>query len=175
MKVKLFKIFRKKVIKTMFKNIEVPARMMRITYLLNLTKMNKDLSRNRWIRALLRKWRFISFSKKVARKKMEYLYRNLHLNYLEMMNGVFGEEESPNSPSVLKEFERFGTSIGMWENVKPKKEEKKYCKTIKTSYVFDDIGYEQYEQQNYPLKYEEKEFIEEKEYKKYSRDKEDEK
>ena len=42
----------------------------------------------------------------------------LYINYLEMVNDVFGEEKNEN-PSVIKEFERFGANVGMWENEHP--------------------------------------------------------
>ena len=35
-----------------------------------------------------------------------------------MVKDVFGEEKFDN-PSVIKEFERFGASVGMWENENP--------------------------------------------------------
>ena len=125
MKVKLYKLFRKKIIKTMFTKIEEPSRFLKLSYLINITTLNKKLAKNRWIRAFIRKWRFISFSKRVAKKKMSFLYKNLHINYLEMMNGVFGEDESQNSPSVLKEFERFSSNVGMWQNENPDYDERK--------------------------------------------------
>ena len=100
----------------------------------------------------------------------------LFRSYLEMANCLFGDDNKED-PSVIKEFERFGTSVGMWENIKPKKEEQKFCKKVKTQYVFDDLGFEEFQNQHYPgYKYEEKEYTEEKQYKKIYRDKkEDEK
>ena len=67
---------------------------------------------------------------------MSILYKNFHINYLEMVNDVFGEEKVEN-PSVIKEFERFGANVGMWENEQPGfVEEEKFCKNVQKRFVF---------------------------------------
>ena len=171
---KLFKLLRRYAIRRIFENAISIRKVNGMVYVTKMLIMSKKIAQERFLRQLIRRWRYIVFSKKLATNKMKTIYKNLHMTYLEMANCLFGDE-AKDEPSVIKEFERFGTSVGMWENIKPKKEEEKYCKTIKTEYVFDDIGYEQFEEQNYPLKYEEKEFTEEKEYKQYYTNKEDEK
>ena len=73
------------------------------------------------------------------------MYKNLHASYLQMADEIFGDDNNVN-PSVFKEFERFGTSVGMWENEKPgEKTEEKFVKYSKTSYTFDPIEYEKYQ------------------------------
>ena len=136
MKVKLYKLFRKKVIKKMFSEIVYPSRILKLMYLMKLTIVSKEISEKRWIRVLIRKWRFISFSKNISKKKMAFLYKHLHVNYLEMVNDVFGEEEKSN-PSVIKEFERFGANVGMWENEHPDfVEESNFCKNVQKRFSF---------------------------------------
>ena len=67
---------------------------------------------------------------------MAFLYKHLHVNYLEMVNDVFGEEERAN-PSVIKEFERFGANVGMWENEHPDFiEESNFCKNVSKRFSF---------------------------------------
>ena len=103
---------------------------------MRLTVVSKEIAEKRWIRVLLRKWRFISFSKMISKKKMAFLYKHLHVNYLEMVNDVFGEEEQAN-PSVIKEFERFGANVGMWENEHPDfVEESNFCKNVQKRFSF---------------------------------------
>ena len=105
-------------------------------YLLKISIVSKEISEKRWIRILIRKWRFISFSKNISKKKMAFLYKHLHVNYLEMVNDVFGEEERAN-PSVIKEFERFGANVGMWENEHPDFiEESNFCKNVSKRFSF---------------------------------------
>jgi len=136
MKVKLYKLFRKKIIKKMFTEVIYPSRILKLMYLMKLTIVSKEISEKRWIRVLIRKWRFISFSKNISKKKMAFLYKHLHVNYLEMVNDVFGEEEKSN-PSVIKEFERFGANVGMWENEHPDfVEESNFCKNVQKRFSF---------------------------------------
>ena len=115
----LFKLLRKNIINIMFNenNMKELARLLTLLKLFKLTIINKELSEERWLRTLIRKWRFLAFSKSMAKKKLAYLYKHFHVNYLEMANNVFGEQES--NPSIIKEFERFGSNVGIWENEKP--------------------------------------------------------
>jgi len=116
---KLFKLLRRKVINTMLDkdDVEELYRLLRLLKLFKITEINKELSEERWLRTLIRKWRFLAFSKVMSKKKLAYLYKHFHVNYLEMANNVFGEQDS--NPSVIKEFERFGSNVGIWENEKP--------------------------------------------------------
>ena len=54
-----------------------------------------------------------------------------------MANEVFGDED--DNPSVMKEFERFGTNIGMFSSEEPSLNDelsRKYIKTVQKKYVF---------------------------------------
>ena len=119
MQAKLFSMLRKKVLNTMFDkdDVEELFRILRVIKLFKITEINKELAEERWLRTLIRKWRFLAFSKTMSKKKLAYLYKHFHVNYLEMANNVFGEQDS--NPSVIKEFERFGSNVGIWENEKP--------------------------------------------------------
>jgi hypothetical protein len=136
MQKELYKLFRRKYIKKLCTRIEEPSKLLKIMYIIKITIVNKEITEKRWIRVLLRKWRFISFSKNISKKKMAFLYKHLHVNYLEMVNDVFGEEEHSN-PSVIKEFERFGANVGMWENEHPGFiEGSNFCKNIQKRFSF---------------------------------------
>ena len=74
----------------------------------------------------------------MARKKLELMYKNLHSSYLQMADEIFGDENSIN-PSVFKEFERFGTNVGMFRGQEPEIDEalnKKYYSIVDKKYVF---------------------------------------
>ena len=58
----------------------------------------------------------------MARKKLELMYKNLHASYLQMADEIFGDENNIN-PSVFKEFERFGTNVGMFTGQEPEIDE----------------------------------------------------
>ena len=154
LKLKLFKMLRREAIRRIFKKSRKVKKVMGMMYVTRLLVMQRELAREKFLRQLIRRWRYIAFSKRLALNKMKTIYKNLHMTYLEMANCLFGDES--NEPSVIKEFERFGTSVGMWENEKPNGEEK-YVKTIKTQYVFDPIEFEKYQKEYYPTEYEERE------------------
>ena len=139
---KLFKLFRKVVIKKLFIYKEEVYRIKKLYYLLNLTMYNLETAKSRWIRQLIRKWRFVNVMKKMAKKKMELMYKNLHVSYLEMVNTIFSDSEKLN-PSVVKEFERFGYGVGMFVNEDPyTPRESKNCLEIKKQYIFHPVEVE---------------------------------
>ena len=158
---KLFKILRREAIRRMLKKSGKVRKVMGMIYVTRLLIMERDLAKERFLRQLIRRWRYIAFSKKLALNKMKTIYKNLHMTYLEMANCLFGDEGQEEA-SVTKEFERFATSVGMWENEKPnEKSEEKYVKTIKTQYVFDAADFEKFQSKYYPTEFEEKEYYEE--------------
>ncbi|MBR6924145.1 MAG: hypothetical protein IKH50_06370, partial [Oscillospiraceae bacterium] len=78
----------------------------------------------------------------MAKKKMELMYKNLHVSYLEMVNTIFSDSEKIN-PSVVKEFERFGYGVGMFVNEDPyKPREGKNCLGVKKKYLFPPVELE---------------------------------
>ena len=134
---KLYKLFRKKYIKTIKTTLIQPSRLYRLFYLLNMTKMHSNIASQRYYREVIRKWRFITFTKKMARKKLELMYKNLHASYLQMADEIFGEDKI--NPSVFKEFERFGSNVGMFTGQEPEIDEelnKKYYSSVDKKYVF---------------------------------------
>ena len=151
---KLFKILRKGAIRRMFKSVTKIRKVLGMIYVTRLLIMQREIAHEKYFRQIIRRWRYITFSKKLALNKMKTIYKNLHMTYLEMANCLFGDE-GQTEPSVIKEFERFGTSVGMWENEKPgEKTEEKFVKYSKTSYTFDQAEFEKYQNKFYPSEYE---------------------
>ena len=135
---KLFSLFRRKYVRHISESMVEPNRMYLLIYLIRMSKMHQNVAKNRFLRELIRKWRFAAFVKKMARKKLELMYKNLHYSYLQMANEVFGDEDEMN-PSVIKEFERFGSNLGMFSAEEPSMNEemsKKYYTTVQKKYVF---------------------------------------
>ena len=134
---KLFKLFRKKYIRTIKTTLIQPSRLYKLFYLVNMTKMHTNIASQRFYREVIRKWRFVSFTKKMARKKLELMYKNLHASYLQMADEIFGEDKV--NPSVFKEFERFGSNVGMFTGQEPEIDEelnKKYYSNVDKKYNF---------------------------------------
>ena len=99
--------------------------------------MHSNIANQRYYRELIRKWRFITFSKKMTRKKLELMYKNLHASYLQMADEFFGEDSV--NPSVIKEFEMFGNNVGMFTGENPQIGEemsKKYYANVEKKYSF---------------------------------------
>jgi hypothetical protein len=138
---KLFTLLRRKVLNTIFDpdDVDELSRLLNILKLFKITEVNKELAEERWLRTLIRKWRFLAFSKTMSKRKLAYLYKHFHVNYLEMANNVFGEQDS--NPSVIKEFERFGSNVGIWENEKPDYADQiKHAKSFKRRVTFTAPG-----------------------------------
>ena len=135
--IKLFKLLRKKYIREITTKLVEPSRLYNLFYLINMTQMHKHIKQQRYFRELIRKWRFICFTKKMARKKLELMYKNLHASYLQMADQIFGEDEV--NPSVFKEFEMFGNNVGMFTGQEPEIEEeisRNLYSTVDKRYVF---------------------------------------
>ena len=69
--------------------VEELYRLLKTLKLFKITEINKELAEERWLRTLIRKWRFLAFSKTMSKRKLAYLYKHFHVNYLEMANNVF--------------------------------------------------------------------------------------
>ena len=139
--IKLFKLFRKKYIQELTSRLEEPARLYNLYYVVNVTAMHKKIAQQRFYRELIRKWRFAAFAKKMARKKLELMYKNLHASYLQMADEFFGEDSV--NPSVIKEFEMFGNNVGMFTGENPQIGEevnKKYYANVEKKYSFANGG-----------------------------------
>ena len=162
LKARLFKILRKAAIRRLFESSPKIGKIMNVIYITRLLVLQREVSHEKYFRQIIRRWRYITFKHKLTLNKMKSMYKNFHTTYLEMINGIFGSEDQ-TEPSVMKEFERFATDVGMWENEKPgEKVEEKFVKYSKTTYTFDPIEYEKYQSKFYPSEYEEREeYVEE--------------
>ena len=135
--IKLFKLFRRKFIQELYYLLEEPAKLYHLYYLINVSSMHKRIAKHRFYRELIRKWRFAAFAKKMAKKKLELMYKNLHASYLQMADEFFGEDNG--NPSVIKEFEMFGNNVGMFTAENPQIGEelnKRYYANVEKKYIF---------------------------------------
>ena len=142
--IKLFKLFRKRYIQELSYSLEEPAKLYHLYYIINVTTMHKKIAKQRFYRELIRKWRFAAFAKKMAKRKLELMYKNLHASYMQMADEFFGEDNG--NPSVIKEFEMFGNNVGMFTGENPQVGEelnKKYYANVEKKYIFangqDDV------------------------------------
>ena len=135
----LFKLLRRYWIKLVCDSMLAPSRIYKILYLIKMVMMHKTIAYQRFIRELVRKWRFSAFIQSISRRKLELMYKNLHVSYLQMANELFGEKGTKNA-SVVKEFERISTRMGLFTNEDYNSvNEENFCEKITKKYVFQPM------------------------------------
>ena len=135
----LFKLLRKYWIRMVCQSMVGPSRVYKTLYLIKMIMMHKAIAYQRYIRELIRKWRFSAFIQNISRRKLELLYKNLHVSYLQMANEMFGEKGEKNA-SVVKEFERLATRMGVFTNEDYNNpNEENFCEKINKRYVFQPM------------------------------------
>ncbi|MCQ2965107.1 MAG: hypothetical protein MJ203_06040, partial [archaeon] len=135
----LFKLLRRYWIKLVCDSMVAPSRVYRLLYLIKMVMMHKTIAYQRFIRELVRKWRFSSFIFAISRRKLELMYKNLHVSYLQMANEIFGDKGGSNA-SLTKEFERLSNTMGLFTNEDfSASVESNYCERINKKYVFQPM------------------------------------
>ena len=135
----LFKLLRRYWIRMVCSSMYGPSRVYKTLYLIKMIMMHKAIAYQRYIRELIRKWRFSAFIQNISRRKLELLYKNLHVSYLQMANEMFGEKGEKNA-SVVKEFERLATRMGVFTNEDYNNpNEENFCEKINKRYVFQPM------------------------------------
>jgi hypothetical protein len=135
----LFKLLRRYWIRMVCSSMYGPSRVYKTLYLIKMIMMHKAIAYQRYIRELIRKWRFSAFIQNISRRKLELLYKNLHVSYLQMANEMFGEKGDKNA-SVVKEFERLATRMGVFTNEDYNNpNEENFCEKINKRYVFQPM------------------------------------
>ena len=136
---KLYNLLRRYFVRKVCQTLEGPSRVYRLLYLIKVVLMHKTIAYQRYIREMVRKWRFAAFIQNMSRRKLELMYKNLHVSYLQMANEVFGDKGASDA-SVVKEFERFNMRIGAFVNEDyTASYETNFCETISKKYVFQPV------------------------------------
>ena len=136
---KLYNLLRRYFVRKVCQTLDGPSRVYRLLYLIKVVLMHKTIAYQRFIREMIRKWRFAAFIQNMSRRKLELMYKNLHVSYLQMANEVFGDKGA-NDASVVKEFERFNMRIGAFVNEDyTASYETNFCETISKKYVFQPV------------------------------------
>ena len=104
-----------------------------------MVMMHKAIAYQRFIREMIRKWRFTAFISCLSKRKLELLYKNMHVSYLQMANEIFGDKGTKNA-SVIKEFERLSARMGTFTNEDYNyPNEENYCEKIMKKYIFQPM------------------------------------
>ena len=132
----LYKLLRRYWVRRVSDSLRNPSRVYKILYLVKMVMMHKAISYQRFIREMIRKWRFSTFIYCLTQRKLQILYKIMHILFLEMTNEVFGDKGCKNA-SVIKEFERFSSKIGAFTNENYNyPNEENYCEKIMKKYIF---------------------------------------
>ena len=94
---KLYNLMRRAIIRRILNISKIVGNYTRVEQLIKITITHRNISKDRWILYLIRRWRFVTFIKKMAMKKMELMYQDLHVTYLEMADNVLNER-APMGP-----------------------------------------------------------------------------
>ena len=131
-------LFNRKYHKLIYQVLIKSNRIYLLFYLIKIVILHKILSKKRVIKEIIRKWRYLNFAKKIAKRKLDLMYKNMHTTYLELANELFGNEDEKN-PSIMKEFERFGLNLGMFtqDDSLNDKLGKKYFSDVHKNYNFN--------------------------------------
>ena len=139
---KLYYLIRKSIIRKILNISKAVGNLNRLLHLINITTTHKKIAKDRWLLRLIKKWRFITFIKKMAMKKMELMYKDLHVTYLEMADSVLkdGSPLGPNGANFLYDINKDKYLYDFYDPYLVKGA--KPYKAIKKQYVFEPIGAE---------------------------------
>jgi hypothetical protein len=142
---KLYYLVRKAIIRKILNISKTTGSIGRLLHLVNITLTHRNIKDDRWLLKLIKKWRFITFVKKMALKKMELIYKDLHVTYLEMADNVLNEG-APLGPYGSRFLPDINIDKYLYEFNDPllMKGSEAY-KGVKKQYVFEplDAEYEQ--------------------------------
>ena len=146
---KLYKLFKKSIIRKIYKYSIETRSVCKILELIKITKTHKKIARDRWLLKLIRKWRLMAFIKAMSTKKMGLMFKNLHSNYIDMANSIL-EEDGPIKKSDVDKLTRLDIDKYLY-NVKDPWITKggKICEEVKNNYIFPPIKLDEEVKINY--------------------------
>jgi hypothetical protein len=128
LKNKLRELLRRIIIKKIKEAMGPASKFLRLVYLCRITLMHGDISEKRFSKEVVKRWKFIVNMQKLARKKMESMYKSFHIQYLATANDIFGDDES--NPGVISEFSSLSEKLGMFKN-----ESSESAETMKKAFI----------------------------------------
>ena len=102
-KLKLKKLFKKYAFRKIRQSLQPLITKIKIKKLIITTIEERKSKKNNFLKSIIRKWRFITFVNNLTKKKLELMYKNLHVSYMEMADEVLNSRETLTSQE-LKHF-----------------------------------------------------------------------
>ena len=151
-------MFRIYFIKYLKDNCDEPAKMVKSRYMIRLAFMHKNINDKRTYRELIRKWKYYVMMNKFLKKKAEHVYKQMHINYLNIVNNMFGNDKADGfgNGSLYNESEHLAKGMGLFKFADPNlvtydEENNNYSyEKVTKKYVFKhvDKNYEIDEEEN---------------------------
>ena len=102
-KLKLRKLFKQYAFKKIRQSLKPFIIKVKVEKLIITTIEERKNKKNNFLKSIIRKWRFITFVNNLTKKKLELMYKNLHMSYMEMADEVLNSRETLSSKE-LKQF-----------------------------------------------------------------------
>ena len=167
---KLYYLIRKSVIRKILTISESIGYLSRLYHLVNITLTHRNIAKDRWILKIIKRWRFVTFVKKMAQKKMELMYKDLHVTYLEMADSVLKSNPSLearflpdvnfdenlfnfNDPYLIKGSNAYKGIKKQYVFEPLEAEKEKIIKEIKTIEKYKEINKSYYSNKDYSYSY----------------------
>ena len=147
-----YSFLRKLIFKKIIKIIKQQGQLIKLSNLLNITLIHKDISKSRYLLKIIKKWRFLTFIKIIYNKKMSIIYNDLHSGYIDLVNNIV--EENPLTKSQIDKMSRLDMKqylnnfedpliIKNNENIIKKKNNILSIKNFDLEYIDDFINFNQ--------------------------------
>ena len=139
---KLYYLIRRAIIRKLLKMSKIIGNLNRTINLIKITLTHKNITKDRYLLNLIKKWRFVVFVKKMATKKMELMYKDLHVTYLEMADSVLNEGSplGPNGANFLHDVNKDKCTFDFYDPYLVKGS--KPYKAIRKEYIFEPVDNE---------------------------------
>ena len=148
----IYSFLRKLIFKKIIKIIKQQGQLIKLSNLLNITLIHKDISKSRYLLKIIKKWRFLTFIKIIYNKKMSIIYNDLHSGYIDLVNNIV--EENPLTKSQIDKMSRLDMKqylnnfedpliIKNNENIIKKKNNILSIKNFDLEYIDDSINFNQ--------------------------------
>jgi hypothetical protein len=144
---KLRKMFRMHYIRKLKEDLSGPAKLYRQRRFMRLALSYKKHNNSKITLSLIRKWRYHVTAMKVFKKKLEGMYKQMHIGYLGMVNSFIGNGkcDGEGNGSIYGEFDLLNQKMGVY---KPQLSNIEFSESFKTEeypheYIEDndDINY----------------------------------
>jgi hypothetical protein len=127
--------FRKYRLNELRENLFKPtAKLLKMLYFIRVAAMHNQNADDKFLNQLIKRWRFMAHVKKLSKNKLQAIYKNMQLSYLNMAEEIFGNKEDEANPSLVDDIADLTEKLGVYANPKDRATPR-----ARKKYVFDDL------------------------------------